>query len=76
MTKRDKRIEAMRRNPKTVRPEELDVILLAAGFVVRQHGTSHKLYKRGTQKISVPQRHPYLLSVYVLEALSLLEDED
>jgi len=74
MTKRDKRIAAMRRNPKTVRPDELDAVLLAAGFEARQESTSHKLYKRGTQQISVPQRHPYLLPTYVKQALDLLED--
>ncbi len=74
MTKRDKRIEAMRRNPKSVRPDELHAVLVSAGFTCRHDGTSHKLYKRGTEKLSVPQRHPYLLPHYVLDALDLLEE--
>jgi hypothetical protein len=73
MSTKDKRIEAMRRNPKNVRPAELDAVLRGAGFVVRQHGTSHRVYKRGGAKISVPQRHPYLLRRYVEEALALLD---
>ena len=34
MAKREKRIEALRRNPRTVHPEELDVVLRNVGFVV------------------------------------------
>jgi hypothetical protein len=73
VTKRDKRILAMRRNPKNVRPDQLDAVMRAAGFEVRQEGTSHRVYSLGTHIISVPQRHPFLLRTYVKEALTLIE---
>ena len=76
MTKRVKRLEAMRRNPKNVRPADMDLALLAAGFSARQEGTSHRVYVRGEQQITVPQRHPFLLPVYVKHALALLDAYD
>jgi hypothetical protein len=66
----------MRRNPKNVRPDELEVVLRGAGFSVRQQGTSHRIYVRGAQRVSVPQRHPFLLATYVRQALDLLDGEE
>jgi hypothetical protein len=76
MTRRDKRIEAMSRNPKNVRPDDLDVVLIAAGFSMRQQGTSHRVYVRGAQQLTVPQRHPFLLPVYVKQALAFIDMEE
>jgi predicted RNA binding protein YcfA (HicA-like mRNA interferase family) len=75
MAKRDKRIAAMRQNPKNVRPQDLEAVLLAEGFSMRQQGTSHRIYVRGSQQLTVPQRHPFLLPTYVKQALSLIETE-
>lgn len=72
----DKRLERIRQNPKNVRPDDLDAVLVAAGFAPRQRGTSHKIYRRGEQTLSVPQRFPHLLEVYVKKALALLEEGD
>lgn len=74
MAKRDKRIAAMRRDPQSVRPDDLDVVLQAAGFVVRQQGTSHRVYKRGADTLVIPQRRPFLLETYVKHVLAFLED--
>lgn len=71
MTKRDKRIERMRRNPRNVRPADLDAALLSAGFSSHQEG-SHKIYRRNGEKLTVPQHKPFLKPVYVLAALDLL----
>lgn len=76
MTKREKRITSMRRNPKSVRPDDLDVVLREEGFSVRQQSTSHRIYVRGSQQISVPQRHPFLLPVYVRQALALIGEAE
>jgi hypothetical protein len=73
MAKRDKRIAAMRRNPRNVRPDDLDVVLRAAGFTMRQQGTSHKVYTHGPHQLVIPQRHPFLLQDYVKDALDLLD---
>lgn len=53
MAKRDKRIERMRRNPRNVRPDDLDAALLVAGFSSHQEG-SHKTYWRDGEKLTVP----------------------
>lgn len=73
MTKRDKRLARMRRNPKNVRPDDLDAVLAAVGFSVRQQGTSHRVYTYGPHQVIVPQRHPFLLQDYVKDALDILE---
>ena len=69
----DKRLERMRQNSKNVRPAELDAAMRTAGFSASQRG-SHVIYRRGPrEKLSVPQRRPFLLPVYVKEALKLLD---
>ncbi len=72
MTKRDKRIERMRRNPTNVRPEDLDAALIAAGFTSHQE-SSHKTYRRDGEKLTVPQHTP-LKPAYVRQALTMLAD--
>ena len=59
MAKRDKRIEAMRRNPRTVRPDELDAALIAAGFTVQRQTGSHKIYAYGPYTLPDFQRTFY-----------------
>lgn len=73
MAKRDKRLAKIRRNPKNVRPDDLDVALVAVGFSVRQQGTSHRVYTYGPYQLVVPQRHPFLLQDYVKDALDILD---
>lgn len=73
MAKRDKRTEAMRRNPRNVRPEDLHIVLVAEGFAWRQRGTSHRVYTRGEDQFAVPQRQPFLKPEYVLLALSYID---
>jgi hypothetical protein len=75
MATRDKRIAAMRRNPRNVRPDDLDVVLRAAGFTMRQQGTSHKVYTREEQQVVVPQHRPFLMAAYVRRALAVLGEE-
>jgi len=74
MTKRAKQLEQMRHNPRNVRPDDLDRVLRAAGFTVRQKGTSHKYYTDGTRSLSVPQHTPHLKPEYVEQALALLDE--
>lgn len=81
MAKRDKRIAAMRRNPRTVRPDDLDSALRGLGFAARQE-SSHRTYIYGDVVLTIPQRKPFLKPVYVILALELIdrldlvEDED
>lgn len=68
MTKREKRLGKLRQNPKNVRLDELD-----AGFVATRQKGSHKCYDRGVLHLVVSQREPFLLDVYVKQALDLLD---
>jgi len=76
LSKLEKLLERIRNNPKTVRFEELDKLLVRAGFVRRQSGkgTSHFVYRKDGQKISIPYNNPYIKQVYVIEAIELLEN--
>ena len=74
MAKREKRIEALRSNPRTVHPEELDVILRSVGFVVAGQKGSHRRYRRGADALVVPQHDP-LDVAYVKQALDLIDQD-
>ncbi len=76
MSKLEKLLEGIKNNPKTVRFEELDKLLIRAGFKRRQSkkGSSHFYYTKDDKTISVPFRKPYILDTYVLEAIDLIGD--
>jgi hypothetical protein len=76
VSKLEKLLERIRNNPKTVRFEELDKLLLRAGFTRRQSnkGTSHFYYTKGDKALSVPYKKPYILKVYVEQAIEFLGD--
>ncbi len=76
MSKLEKLLERVRNNPKAVRFEELDKLLIRAGFTRRQSkkGSSHFYYTKDGKAISVPFKKPYILETYVLEAIDLIGD--
>ena len=64
----------MRRNPNSVRFEEIDSLLMGLDFARRWKG-SHVTYLRpGRRPITVPFRKPFVLAVYVKAILTLLEE--
>ena len=71
----EKLLQKIRNNPKQVRFEELDHILIRKGFTRRQprSGSSHYYYYKGAIKISSPHRQPYILSCYVEAVIKILE---
>ncbi|WP_027717671.1 hypothetical protein [Desulfovirgula thermocuniculi] len=71
-----KLLEKIKRNPKTVRFDELDLVLRRAGFERSQPGggSSHYVYRKGKFKLVVPYRQPYVLLAYVKRAIKLLEE--
>ncbi len=75
MSRLKKLVEKIRNNPKNVRFNELDKILLHYGFEKRQPrgGSSHFTYKLGTTRLTVPFKQPYIGVVYVELALEALE---
>ncbi len=78
MSKRDKLIERMRRNPQNVRFHDINSLLIGLGFVRRQRG-SHHVYSLGPHRITVPYRKPFIKPVYVkllLEVLAQIEEDD
>lgn len=75
MSRFDKRLERMRRNPKNVRFEELDVLLRALGFEGRQKG-SHMTYTNGQQQITVPVHKPFIKPIYIKLVLEIIDELD
>ena len=75
MTKRDKLRQRIEQNPKAVPFEDLDQLLRASGFEVRQpgSGSSHFFYKRGRITVSIPRRRPHLLPIYIKLALAAID---
>lgn len=72
MSKKDKLLSRIRQNPKQVRFDELDNILLQLGFRKRQQG-SHATYNRGGLRITIPYRQPFVLPIYVKEFLTVID---
>ena len=68
--------ERIKNNPKTVRFEEIQKLLLRAGFRERQPrgGTSHYTYTKEGKILTVPYNRPYIKRVYVEQAIALLGD--
>ncbi|AFK87253.1 MULTISPECIES: hypothetical protein [Thermoanaerobacterium] len=62
MSKKEKLIEKIKNNPKTVRFEEIDKILLDVGFVRTQpsKGSSHYTYHFENLTITIPYKRPYI----------------
>jgi predicted RNA binding protein YcfA (HicA-like mRNA interferase family) len=75
VTKRDKRIERLRQNPRNVRFEELDTLLRALGFERRQQG-SHVTYSDGSHQITVPIRKPFMKPIYIKFVLRMIDELD
>lgn len=61
------------KNRKNCRYEDLERLLLAAGFRLRKTGGSHMIFKRGSSILSVPKRKP-VKEHYVNEALSMIAE--
>lgn len=72
-----KLLEKIKRNPKTVRFEELDLLLSKAGFTRSQPGggSSHYIYRKNDCKLVVPRKQPFILQVYVIRVIKILEGE-
>ena len=76
MTKRKKIIERFRENPKSVRFEEMEIMLLSLGFEKRNTGSSHFVFKHVDYpviRITVPFKKPFIGAVYVRQVLEQLE---
>lgn len=75
MSKFKKLLERIKNNPRQVRFEELDKILLHYGFSKRQPsgGSSHYTYKLGESRLTVPFKQHHVGEAYVELALDALK---
>ncbi len=64
--------EQVERNRKNCSYDDLEALLVAVGFTVRRASGSHRIFKKGSVTISVPERRP-VREVYVEHALNLVE---
>ena len=78
MSQYEKLLKRIINNPKTVRFEELDKILISQGFSCRQSGkgSSHYFYKKGEICISIPYNKPYVLVVYVKKVIEIIMENE
>ena len=74
MSKYEKDIAKLKQNPKNVHFEELEKILLRFGFTKRQSGSSHVVFTKGKNVLTVPIKRPFLKSVYIKQALAVIEE--
>ena len=74
MSKANKRIQKLRQNPKAVRFDEIDKLLLSLGFEKRQRGSHATYILKGHGRITVPFKKSFILPVYVKEILNLLDE--
>ena len=84
MSKWDKRLFKIRQNPKNVRFEDLEIILLRLGFKKRQESTSHVVFTLGHYRLIIPKSHgsPFVKELYIkkyflpmLEALDVNKED-
>lgn len=82
MSKRKKRLEKLRRNPKNVRPEELDSVLQDFGFSPDFSVGSHVTYRHPSgARITVAAHGSHVPAYIVKQALKAIDvlganDED
>jgi predicted RNA binding protein YcfA (HicA-like mRNA interferase family) len=74
MSQKEKLLAKLRQNPKNIRPEELEQILLWFGFAKREGKGSHTVYKRGEYRLTVPYKKPFLKPIYIKLALEILDE--
>ena len=74
MSRHEKALKKVKQNPKNVRPEELERLLLRSGFEKRRGKGSHSTYKRkGFRPITITYKKPFLKPHYVKLALQAIE---
>ena len=78
MSQFEKLIQRIRNNPKAVRFEELEKILLKCGYICNQPrgGSSHYTYrKKGKYPLTIPKKEPYVKETYIRLVIEALEEE-
>ena len=73
MTKQEKRLAKMKNNPKGVRPEELEAILLSFGFKARSAKGDHRYYTKSGHIVGLDFGRSPVKPVYVKIAIEAIE---
>jgi hypothetical protein len=73
MTKLEKLLERLRRDPGSGRFRELDRLLRAAGARVRHGKGDHSVYSIGGQTIILPYRRAQMSVAYVRQVIAALD---
>jgi len=77
MSKREKALEKFRNNPRNVRYEELEALLMYLGFEKRQENTNHLVFSiQGHLPITVPRKRPFLKQEYVKNDIQAIDELD
>ena len=74
--KKDRAIEKLRQNPRNVRFEDADLILINLGCTKRMKGSHATYVFPGQRPITIPYRKPFILPSYVEQILLLIEQID
>jgi hypothetical protein len=76
MSKKAKLLEKLRNNPKGIRFEEIDLILISFGFTRRQPsgGSSHYIYHYGNRWLTIARHIPFIHFGAVKDALDILDE--
>ena len=74
MSKRDKQLQAIRNNPKNVRFETIQSILLSYGFTETTPGggSSHYTFSKGIYRVTVVKNKP-INSIYIKQAIRIID---
>jgi len=74
MSKKDKQLQAIRNNPKNVKFETVQSILLNHGFTETTPGggSSHYTYKKGIYRVTVVKDKP-VNSIYIKQAIRIID---
>lgn len=75
MSKKEKLLQKIKNNPKSIRFEEIDKLLIDIGCEKRQPrgGSSHYTYTIEGITLTIPYKRPYVKEIYVREAIALLD---
>ena len=78
MSKLEKLLQRIKNNPKTVRFEEIEKILLRNDFNESQSGggSSHYIFKKGDTSVTIPRHGKFVKEIYIEQAIAALEEEN
>ena len=75
MSKLEKLLQRIKNNPRTVRFEEIEKILLRRGFIESQSGggSSHYIFKKENKSVTIPRHGKFVEEIYIRQAIAALE---